>query len=101
MAGQKALIGGVVRSLTQRDGDDQADDQVNGDGQITRRRRRLAPITDKGRGRKLKSPDSVFRGLELEAIERVVDKSKIVTALLNRHLPRFNLTKMDRPATEE
>ena len=72
--------------------------RVNGDGQTTRRRRHHAPITEKGRGRNLKIPDSVFRRVELEAIERGSDKSKIVTALLNRHIPHFNLTKIDRPA---
>jgi hypothetical protein len=44
-------------------------------GEPTRRRRR-PPITDKGRGRNLKIPDSVFRRLELEALRRGVNLSR-------------------------
>ncbi len=101
MATPRGLLDNVVKTHTRRDGDDQGDDQGNGDGQTTRRRRRRAPITEKGRGRNLKIPDSVFRRLELEAIERGEDKSKIVTTILDRHLPHFNLTKMDRPLEQE
>jgi hypothetical protein len=68
---------------------DRAGDQGDGDGQATRRRRRRAPITEKGRGRNLKIPDWVLRRLELEAVERGEDKSKIVVAILDRHLPHF------------
>jgi hypothetical protein len=94
---QKGLLGNVVRNLTQRDGDDQG----GADEQTTRRRRRRPPITDKGRGRNLKIPDSVYRRLELESIERGEDKSRVVTMLLDRHLPHFSLTKTDRPPAEE
>jgi hypothetical protein len=100
MGRERELLGTVVKNLTQRDGDENGD-QSRGDEQTTRRRRRRAPITDKGRGRNLKIPDSVYRRLELEAIERGEDKSRVVTMLLDRHLPHFSLSKVDRPTAEE
>jgi hypothetical protein len=50
--------------------------------------RRHPPITDNGRGRNLKIPDTVFRRLELECFRRQVSNSKYVTDLLDRELPR-------------
>jgi hypothetical protein len=94
MAGQsqRGLLGNVVRDVgTPRNGE-MADDPVDG-GQggdaptKARRRTRKAPITEKGKGRNLKIPDSVFVRLELEAIRRGWDKSKLATHLLNQALP--------------
>jgi hypothetical protein len=96
MSRERELLGSVVKGLTQRD-----DDQGGADEQATRRRRRRPPITDKGRGRNLKIPDSVYRRLELESIERGEDKSRVVTTLLDRHLPHFSLSKVERPADEK
>ena len=48
---------------------------------------RKAPILEKGKGRNLRIPDSVFLRLELEAIRRGWDKSKLATHLLNQLLP--------------
>jgi len=91
MASQRGLLGNIVRDVgTPRNGE--LDDQVDasrGDGAPTkaRRRQRRAPIAEKGKGRNLKIPDSVFRRLELEAIRRGWDKSKLATHLLNQLLP--------------
>ena len=46
-----------------------------------------APITEKGKGRNLKIPDSVFRRLTLEAQRRETDNSKLVTKILDQALP--------------
>jgi hypothetical protein len=56
-------------------------------GGKSRVRRRRAPVTEKGKGRNLKIPGSVFRRLELEAIRRGWDKSKLATHVLNQGLP--------------
>jgi hypothetical protein len=59
-----------------------------GEEATPRKRRRRPPVTDKGRGRNLKIPDSVFRRLELESLRRGISHSKYVTDLLDRELPR-------------
>ena len=96
MAGQRGLLGNVVRDLgmpPERNGeptDDQADGQGRGDaGQARPRapRRRRPPVTEKGKGRNLKIPDSVFRRLTLEAQRLQTDNSKLVTKILDRELP--------------
>lgn len=92
MAGQRGLLGNVVRDVGMpRDNggldDDQVDGQSRGDDAPSKRRRRRAPIVEKGKGRNLKIPDSVFRRLGLEAIRRGWDKSKLATHLLNQLLP--------------
>ena len=71
-------------------GDDQGDGQGRGDagqGRGRARRARRAPITEKGKGRNLKIPDSVFRRLTLEAQRRETDNSKLVTKILDQALP--------------
>jgi len=88
------VLGNVVRDLTRPNGDlvdDQADAESRGDSLTSkgpRRRPRRAPITEKGKGRNLKIPESVFRRLELEAIRTRTDNSKLVTKILDRELPR-------------
>jgi len=52
------------------------------------RRPRRAAILEKGKGRNLKIPDSIFRRLELEAIRTRTDNSKLVSKILDRELPR-------------
>jgi hypothetical protein len=82
------LAGNVVRDmmLPERNGD--GDDEGRGNSAPRKRRTRRPPITDKGRGRNLKIPDSVFRRLELEAVRLSTDNSKLVTKILDRELPR-------------
>jgi hypothetical protein len=96
MAGQRGLLGNVVRSVgmpPEHDGelmDDPADGQGRGDaGQAKARspRRRRPPVTEKGKGRNLKIPDGVFRRLDLEARRRGIDMSRLVTQILDRDLP--------------
>jgi len=86
------MLGNVVRDMTPPDRNgDQADesrgDSLNSKGRSQRRPRRPL-ITEKGKGRNLKIPDTVFRRLELEAIRLRVDNSKLVTRILDRELPR-------------
>ena len=97
MGAPRGLLANVVKAHGQREGDDQADDQGNGDGQAARRRRRRAPSPKRAGAGISRSRTPIFRRLELEAVERGEDKSKIVVAILDRHLPHFSLTKMDRP----
>jgi hypothetical protein len=56
----------------------------------TRQRRQSVPVDDgeKAKGRNLKIPDSVFRRLELEALRRGTDNSKLATRLLHSALPK-------------
>jgi hypothetical protein len=65
----------------------EGDDEGRGES-APRKRRRRPPVADKGRGRNLKIPDSVFRRLELECVRREVNLSKYVTDLLDRTLPQ-------------
>jgi hypothetical protein len=74
-----------------------------GDGQNTapqRKRRRRPPITEKGKARNVKIPDSVFRRLELDAMNRGVDNSKRITQILDAGLPFFELVQKERPPAE-
>jgi hypothetical protein len=91
MASQRGLLGNVVRDVGMpRNGelDDQAGESRGDDAPAkARRRKRRPPITEKGKGRNLKIPDGVFRRLELEALRRGWDKSKLATHLLNQALP--------------
>jgi hypothetical protein len=73
--------------------DDQADIQSRGDTSPAKARaprQRRAPVDDgeKAKGRNLKIPDSVFRRLELEALRRGTDNSKLATRLLHSALPK-------------
>ena len=96
MAGQRGLLGNVVRDLgmpPEHNGepmDDPADGQGRGDASESKARsprRRRPPITEKGKGRNLKIPDSVFLRLTLEAQRTGTDNSKLVTKILDRTLP--------------
>ena len=71
-------------------GDDLGDGHGRGDAGQSRaraRRKSRGPITEKGKGRNLKIPDSVFRRLTLEAMRREMDASKLVTKILDQNLP--------------
>jgi hypothetical protein len=71
--------------------DDLADGQSRADADQARARssrRRRPPITEKGKGRNLKIPDSVFERLTLEAIRQKTDNSKLVTKILDQQLPK-------------
>ena len=57
--------------------DDQVEGGQGGDAPTKVRRKRKGPVLEKGKGRNLKIPDSVFERLELEAIRRRWDKSKL------------------------
>ena len=90
------LLGNVVRDLgmpPEPNGepmDDPADGQGRGDASQARARsprRRRPPVTEKGRGRNLKIPDTVYRRLDLEARRRGIDRSRLVTQILDRDLP--------------
>jgi hypothetical protein len=91
MANQRGLLGNVVRDvgMPRELDDDQADGESRGETPARARapRKRRPPITEKGKGRNLKIPDSVFRRLELEAIRTQTDNSKLVTKILDRELP--------------
>ena len=82
------LAGNVVRDMMRPESNGESDDEGRGDSAPRKRRSRRPPITDKGRGRNLKIPDSVFRRLELESLRRSISLSKFVTDLLDRELPR-------------
>jgi hypothetical protein len=93
---QRGLLGNVVRAVgmpPEHNGeptDDQADGQGRGDaGQAKARapRRRRPPVTEKGKGRNLKIPDTVYLRLTLEAQRQQTDNSKLVTKILDRELP--------------
>jgi hypothetical protein len=94
MTNQRGLLGNVVRDVGMpRNGellDDQVDGESRGDapGRSRTPRKRRPPITEKGKGRNLKIPDSVFRRLELEALRLQTDNSKLVTKILDRELPK-------------
>ena len=96
MASQRGLLGNVVRDLgmpPEPNGepmDDPADGPGRGDANQARARsprRRRAPVTEKGKGRNLKIPDTVYYRLDLEARRRGIDRSKLVTQILDRDLP--------------
>jgi hypothetical protein len=97
MASQRVgLLGNVVRDLGMppdhngESTDDPADGQGRGDANQARARtprRRRPPVTEKGKGRNLKIPDTVYRRLDLEARRRGIDRSRLVTQILDRDLP--------------
>jgi len=94
------MAGNLVRDMMLPE-DDQAVES-NGESRGVKRKRRRPPITEKGKGRNLRIPDSVFRRLELEALRLGVDNSKLVTRILDRELPK-DITIVvgeSKPATE-
>ncbi len=96
------LAGNVVRDMMQPEQNGESDDEGRGDAAPRKRRTKRPPITDKGRGRNLKIPDSVFHRLELESMRRGISHSKYVTDLLDRELPRELriIVGDDKPAAE-
>jgi hypothetical protein len=96
MANPRGLLGNVVRDLGMppergdEPADDPADGQGRGDGNPAKSRsprRRRPLVTEKGKGRNLKIPDTVYRRLTLEAQRQQTDNSKLVTKILDRELP--------------
>jgi len=60
-------------------------------------RRKRPPITEKGKQRNVKVPDSVWQRLELDSIKRRIDKSKRLTQILDTALPFFDFKETERP----
>jgi|ERR1700722_8838573 hypothetical protein len=96
MANPRGLLGNVVRDLGMppergdEPADDPADGQGRGDGNPAKSRaprRRRPLVLEKGKGRNLKIPDTVYRRLTLEAQRQQTDNSKLVTKILDRELP--------------
>jgi hypothetical protein len=82
------MLGNVVRDMMPPDRNGDLDGESRGDAPPKRARRpRRGPVLEKGRGRNLKIPDSVFRRLELEAFRIRTENSKLVTKILDRELP--------------
>jgi hypothetical protein len=79
--------------------DASADDQVEGQGgstearPATRTRRKRPAVASKTTGRKLVLPDDVHDRLWLLARQRRVSVSTIATEILDRNLPRFQVTR--------
>lgn len=60
-----------------------------------KRRPRAAAAVDKGKGRKLTLPDSVFDRLVLTAIKRGSTASAVAAEILDRNLPRLRIAADD------
>ena len=74
------------------DGDGQGRGEANGSARrVPRRRSRPSPAGEKGKGRKLTLPDSVFDRLVLTAIKRGSTASAIAAEILDRNLPRLRI----------
>jgi hypothetical protein len=58
-------------------------------------RRRAPAASDKGKGRKLTLPDSVFDRLVLTAIKRGSTASAVAAEVLDRNLPRLRIAADD------
>lgn len=81
--------------------DDLVDGESRGDTSPQRKRRRRPAITEKGKPRNVKIPQTVWRRLELDSINRGLDKSKRVTQILDAALPFFELVQKERPPAAE
>jgi hypothetical protein len=79
--------------------DDLVDGEKGGDTP-QRKRRRRPPITEKGKARNVKVPNSVWRRLELDSMNRGLDKSKRLTQILDAALPFFELVQKERPPAD-
>jgi len=82
--------------------DDPGDDEGQGRGdsngsarRTTRRRPRASAVGEKGKGRKLTLPDSVFDRLVLTAIKKGSTASAVAAEILDRNLPRLKITADD------
>ena len=107
MASQRGLVGPIVRNHAPAEGngeplvDDLGDGESRGDTSPKRKRRRRPPITEKGKARNVKVPNSVWRRLELDSMNRGLDKSKRLTQILDEKLPFFELLEKERPPAAE
>jgi hypothetical protein len=78
------------------DGDGQGRGEANGSARKSPKRRpRAAAAGDKGKGRKLTLPDSVFDRLVLTAIKRGSTASAVAAEILDRNLPRLRIAADD------
>jgi hypothetical protein len=78
------------------DGDGQGRGEPNGGARRSAKRRpKAAAAGDKGKGRKLTLPDSVFDRLVLTAIKRGSTASAVAAELLDRNLPRLRISADD------
>jgi hypothetical protein len=73
------------------EGDGQGRGESNGSAKKTPRRRPRPTAGEKGKGRKLTLPDSVFDRLVLTAIKRGSTASAIAAEILDRNLPRLRI----------
>jgi hypothetical protein len=60
-----------------------------------KRRPRASAAADKGKGRKLTLPDSVFDRLVLTAIKRGSTASAVAAEILDRNLPKLRIATDD------
>jgi hypothetical protein len=78
------------------DGDGQGRGEANGSARRSSKRRPKASAAgDKGKGRKLTLPDSVFDRLVLTAIKRGSTASAVAAEILDRNLPRLRIAADD------
>jgi hypothetical protein len=76
----------------QADGDGQGRGEANGNPRRpSKRRSRTSAAGEKGKGRKLTLPDSVFDRLVLTAIKRGSTASAVAAEILDRNLPRLRI----------
>lgn len=90
--------------ITAESSDDVGDDEGQGRGEsngsarrTTRRRSRasVSAANEKGKGRKLTLPDSVFDRLVLTAIKKGTTASAVAAEVLDRNLPRLKIAADD------
>jgi hypothetical protein len=78
------------------EGDGQGKGEPNGSARRSPERRPRASVaSDKGKGRKLTLPDSVFDRLVLTAIKRGSTASAVAAEVLDRKLPRLRIAADD------
>lgn len=78
------------------DEDGQGRGEASGQARRSPRRRSKAPVaSDKGKGRKLTLPDSVFDRLVLTAIKKGSTASAVAAEILDRNLPRLRIAADD------
>jgi hypothetical protein len=98
----RSLPAALIADTTRLDGP--ADDNGKGRGETLRARRpRVRRPIPGGRtsGRKFQVPDSIFDRLQQQAIKKRSNPSAILTELLDRNLPYFDVIVRDRPDTSE
>lgn len=92
----------VNEEIAAESSDDVGDDEGQGRGEsngsarrTTRRRSRASAANEKGKGRKLTLPDSVFDRLVLTAIKKGTTASAVAAEVLDRNLPRLKIAADD------